>query len=132
MTLVKDTYHRKLTRPIIARPPTRARAPMPALVLVLGAGCASVLAECVVVECGVPVVDPGERVGVSVGVEPGVPVAAVVEGAALRLGVILNALRTCWFHPAERVCATIWTKRVSAENQLDKISLLKLTSVTVT
>ena len=126
--MVNNTYHRKLARPMIARPPTRARAPMPALVLVLEAGCTSVPAECVEVECGVPVVDTGERLETSVGVLVG----AVVDGAALRFGAVLNALRTCWFHPAERVCAIIWTKRVSAENQLDKISLLKLTSVTVT
>jgi hypothetical protein len=99
---------------------------MPALVL--EAGCTSVPAECVEVECGVLVVDTGERLETSVGVLVG----AVVDGAALRFGAVLNALRTCWFHPAERVCAIIWTKRVSAENQLDKISLLKLTSVTVT
>jgi hypothetical protein len=107
MILVNDTYHRKLARPMIARPPTRARAPMPALVLVLEAGCTRVPAECVEVECGEPVVDTDERLGTGVGVESGVLVGAVVEGAALRLGVVLNALRTCWFHPAERVCATI-------------------------
>jgi hypothetical protein len=41
MNLVNYTYQRKLARPMIARPPTRARAPMPALVLVLRleAGC---------------------------------------------------------------------------------------------
>jgi hypothetical protein len=103
---------------------------MPALVLVLEAGCTLrvEIVECVGVEGGVPVVDTGERLGV----EPGVPVVAAAEGAALRLGVVPNPLRTCWFHAAERVCAIIWTQRVSAENQLDKISLLKLTSVTVT
>jgi hypothetical protein len=88
---------------MIARPPTQARAPMPALVLVLEAGCSRVPAECVGVKCGVPVVDIGERLGTSVGV----PVRAVVEGAALRFGVIPNVLRACWFHPAERVCAII-------------------------
>jgi len=117
MTLINDTYQRKLrklARPMIARPPTRARAPMPALVLVLEAGCERMP-------------DP-----LPVGIECGVPVVVVAEGAALRLGVVPNPLRTCWFQPAERVCAIVWTKRVSAENQLVKISLLKLTNVTVT
>jgi hypothetical protein len=41
MTFVNYAYQKRWARPMIARPPTRARVPMPAPVLVLGSevGC---------------------------------------------------------------------------------------------